>query len=134
MLRELEPLGPDTDRQPVAGVDMARAWIALVDGRLTEARERATAAAAHALGAEQHAALVLATRAALWQDDRAGVAGGLAALTATGQHGRAVAAAERRPFGRAPRPSMAATVPQRCTRKRSVRGVTCACRSTLPCA
>ena len=94
VLSDLEPLGPDTDPQIVAGVDMARAWIALVDGRLADARERAVAAATHALGAEQHAAVVLATRAALWQEERAGVAEGLAALAAADQHGRAVAAAE----------------------------------------
>ena len=73
LLDALEPLDPDTDPQLVAAIDQARAWIAFVDGRFEDARREAESAGAGSLGAERHAALVLAARAGLWLGDLAQV-------------------------------------------------------------
>jgi class 3 adenylate cyclase/tetratricopeptide (TPR) repeat protein len=94
VLDALEPLDPDTEPQIEAGIDQARAWIALVDGRLEDARRLAEAAGARSLGADRHAALVLATRAGLWQGNQPYVASWIARLGQMGMHGRAVMAAE----------------------------------------
>jgi hypothetical protein len=95
VLDALEPLDPDTDPQILAAIDMARAWIAFVDGRLDESRRLAEAAATRALGAEQHAGYVLAGRAGLWLGDAEAVSSALASIGTLNQRGRAVEAAER---------------------------------------
>ena len=94
VLDTLEPLDPGTEPQILAAVDMARARIAFVDGRLEEARRLAESAGARSLGADRHAALVLATRAGLWLGDRAYVLAWIDQLGQLGMHGRAVLAAE----------------------------------------
>ena len=94
VLDALEPVDPDTDPQILSGIDLARAWIAFVDGRLDEARRLAGAAAARSLGAERLGALVLAGRAALWVGDRADVAAQIVALGALRAKGRAVETAQ----------------------------------------
>jgi class 3 adenylate cyclase len=93
-LDALAPLDPDTDPQILGAIDQARAWIAFVDGRLEEARRLARSAAARLVGADRHAALVLAARAALWMGDGTGLVSSIAELAQTGMHGRAVAASE----------------------------------------
>jgi hypothetical protein len=93
-LDALEPFDAETDPQILAGVDQARAWIAFVDGRMDDARRLAAAAAAQSIGAEQHAALVLATHADLWLGDGAAAAAGITRLEEMGRHGRAVEASE----------------------------------------
>jgi len=95
LLDVLEPVDPDTEPQLLAAIDKARAWIAFVDGRLEDARRLAKAAAARSLGAERHAALVLAIRAGLWLGDRASVSSSIAGLGEMRIRGRAVAAAEQ---------------------------------------
>jgi class 3 adenylate cyclase len=94
LLDALEPVDPDTDPQILSAIDLARAWIAFVDGHFVDARGLAQAAGDRSLGAERHAALALATRSALWAGDRATVATSLEGLAETKMHGRAVAAAE----------------------------------------
>jgi class 3 adenylate cyclase/tetratricopeptide (TPR) repeat protein len=94
LLDALEPVDPDTEPQLLAAIDKARAWIAFVDGRLEDARRLAEAAAARSLGAERHAALVLAIRAGLWLGDTASVSSSIAGLGEMRIRGRAVAAAE----------------------------------------
>ena len=94
LLDGLEPLDPDTDPQIRAGIDQARAWIAFVDGRLEDARRLAEAAGTMSLGAERHAALVLATRSGLWLGDGAYAALLIARLGQMSMHGRAAEAAE----------------------------------------
>ncbi len=94
LLDALEPLDPDTDAQIAAGLDQARAWLAFVDGRLDDARVLAERAAAPSLGAEQHAALALATRASLWLGQAGAAEAGLARLEGLRVHGRAAAATE----------------------------------------
>jgi hypothetical protein len=94
LLDGLEPLDPDTDPQIRAGIDQARAWIAFVDGRLEDARRLAEAAGTWSLGAERHAAIVLATRAGLWLGDGAYAASWIARLGQMSMHGRAAEAAE----------------------------------------
>ena len=94
LLDALEPIEPETDRQILGAIDHARAWIALLDNRLDEASRLAEVAADRSLGAEQHAALVLATRAALWQGDTDAVASRLVRLEQLHLRGRAVAAGE----------------------------------------
>jgi hypothetical protein len=94
-LAAIEPLESGMDPQIAAAIDMARAWIAFVEGRLDDARRIADAAAAAALGAEQHADFVLAARASLWLGDGPGLAARIASLEKLNQRGRAVAAAER---------------------------------------
>ncbi|HEX7473942.1 MAG TPA: hypothetical protein VF323_12735, partial [Candidatus Limnocylindrales bacterium] len=94
VLEALEPVEPDTDPQILSGMDLARAWIAFLDGRLDDARRLAGGAGARSLGAERLGALVLAARAALWLEDRFDVAAQIAALAALDAKGRAVEAAE----------------------------------------
>ena len=94
VLEALEPIEPDTDPQILSGIDLARAWIAFVDGRLEDARRLAGAAAARSLGAERLGALVLAARAALWLGDRTDVTAQIAALDGLGAKGRAVETAQ----------------------------------------
>ena len=94
LLDALEPLDPDTDPQILAAIEQARAWLAFVDGRLDEAGLLAESAGGRSLGAERHAALVLATRAGLWLADRARVETLIGRLDEMHMHGRAVAAAE----------------------------------------
>ena len=94
VLDGLEPLDPDMDVQIGAAIDEARAWIAFTGGHWEQARELAEAAAGRSLGAERHAALVLATRAGLWQNDQARVASSILRLEQMAMHGRAVEAAE----------------------------------------
>ncbi len=94
LLDALEPLDPDTDPQVLAAIDQARAWLAFVDGRFDEAGRLAESAGGRSLGAERHAALVLAARAALWLGDGARVEALTARLDEMQMHGRAVAAAE----------------------------------------
>jgi class 3 adenylate cyclase/predicted ATPase len=94
VLAALDPLDPGTDPQLLAAIDKSRAWIALVDGRLEDARRLAEAAGDRSLGAERHAALVLAAHAALWLGELAQVASVIERLRSMGMHGRAVAAAE----------------------------------------
>jgi tetratricopeptide (TPR) repeat protein len=93
-LDALEPFDAETDRQILAGVDQARAWIAFVDGRMDDARRLAAAAAVESIGAEQHAALVLATHADLWLGDTDAAAARIDRLREMGRHGRAVDASE----------------------------------------
>ncbi|HYN47977.1 MAG TPA: AAA family ATPase [Candidatus Nanopelagicales bacterium] len=94
LLDGLEPLDPETDPQILAGIDQARAWIALVDGRREDAERLAESAGARSLGAERHAALVLATRAALWLGDQLRVEAWIDRMGQMNMHGRAVLAAE----------------------------------------
>jgi class 3 adenylate cyclase/tetratricopeptide (TPR) repeat protein len=94
LLDELEPLDLDTDPQILAGIDQARAWIAFVDGGLDAAWALANSAADRLLGAEQHASVVLATRAALWLGDRDRVALSISRLEQLSTHGRAASAAQ----------------------------------------
>jgi class 3 adenylate cyclase/tetratricopeptide (TPR) repeat protein len=93
LLDALEPHELDADPQILAGIDEARAWIAFVEGRLEDAWGFANAAADRLLGAEQNAAAVLATRAALWLGDQDRVASAIARLEGLGMHGRAASAA-----------------------------------------
>jgi class 3 adenylate cyclase/tetratricopeptide (TPR) repeat protein len=92
-LKAVEPLDPATDRQIQAATEMARAWIAFVDGRLDDARRMADAASEGSFGAEQHAAFVLAARASLWLEDGPGLAARIAGIEKLRQRGRAVDAA-----------------------------------------
>ncbi len=94
LLDALEPLDPDTDPQILAAIGQARAWLAFVDGRFDEAGRLAESAGDRSLGAERHAALVLAARAALWLGDRARVEALTVRLDEMQMHGRAVSAAE----------------------------------------
>ncbi len=94
ILDALEPLDPDEEPQLLAAIDKARAWIAFVEGRFGDARRLAESAGARSLGAELHAAFVLATRAGLWLSDGASVASWIARLGSVSMHGRAVMAAE----------------------------------------
>jgi class 3 adenylate cyclase/tetratricopeptide (TPR) repeat protein len=94
VLDALEPLDPDTEPQILAAIDKGRAWIAFVDGRLEDAQRLAESAGARSLGAERHAALVIATRAGLWLGDQAYMASWIARLGQMSMHGRAVVAAE----------------------------------------
>jgi hypothetical protein len=93
VLRDVEPLDIDTDRQVVAGMDMARAWMAFCASRFDDARRLALAAAEASLGADRHAALVLAGHGAIWQRDAKGVAGVLRELRDAPRSGRAIRAA-----------------------------------------
>ena len=95
LLDALEPVDADTDPQILSAIDLARAWIAFVDGRFVDAASLARAAGDRSLGAERHAALALATRSAVWSGDRAAAATSIARLADTEMHGRAVEAAER---------------------------------------
>ena len=61
---------------------------------MDDARRLAAAAAAQSIGAEQHAALVLATHADLWLGDGAAAADRIRSLGEMGRHGRAVDASE----------------------------------------
>jgi hypothetical protein len=61
---------------------------------MDDARRLAAAAAAQSIGAEQHAALVLATHADLWLGDGAAAAHRIERLGEMGRHGRAVDASE----------------------------------------
>ncbi len=92
-LEALQPLDPDTEPPVMAALDMARAWIAFLDGELAEAQRLAEAAGTRSLGAERHAALVLAARAALWRGARAEAAAAIKRLGRLKMHGRAVLAA-----------------------------------------
>jgi tetratricopeptide (TPR) repeat protein len=94
LLEALEPIEPDTDPQLLSEIDLARAWIAFVDGRLDDAQRLAKAAGARSLGAERLGALVLAGRAALWLGDRADVAAQIVALDGLHAKGRAVETAQ----------------------------------------
>ena len=93
-LDALEPLDLSTEPQVLGLIDKARAWIALVDGRLDDARRLAESAAARSLGADRHAALVLATRAGLWLGDEGYVRASIERLGQVGAHGHAVRAGE----------------------------------------
>jgi class 3 adenylate cyclase len=93
VLAALEPLDPDTDPQILAAIDQARAWIAFVDGRSEDARQAAESAGGRSLGAERHAAIVLAARAGLWLGDEAGVRALSDDLDRMRMSGRAVGAA-----------------------------------------
>ena len=88
----LEPLPDDLDSQIVAGLDLARAWVAFVAGEVTEARGLARRAAAGSLGAERSAAHALAARASLWAGDAAAAAAEIAAVESIEIRGRAVEA------------------------------------------
>jgi hypothetical protein len=94
VLDALEPLDPDTAPQVLGVTDKARAWIAFVDGRLGDASRLAESAAGRSLGADRHAALVLAARARLWLGDQAYVLAMFDRLGQVGVNGRAVRAAE----------------------------------------
>ncbi|MGZ6213943.1 MAG: ATP-binding protein [Candidatus Limnocylindria bacterium] len=94
VLDALEPLDPNTEPQVLGVLDRALAWIAFVDGRLEDASRLAESAGTRSLGADRHAALVLATRARLWLGDRAYVLAMLDRLGQVGMHGRAVRASE----------------------------------------
>jgi hypothetical protein len=94
LLDGLEPLDPAPDPHNRAGIEQARAWIAFVDGRLEDARRLAEAAGSMSLGAERHAAIMLAARAGLWLGDGAYAASWIALLGQKSMHGRAAEAAE----------------------------------------
>jgi class 3 adenylate cyclase/tetratricopeptide (TPR) repeat protein len=94
-LTSLEPFPPDTDPQVTAQAALARAWIALLARRFPAARRLADEAAAALLGFNRNAALVLATRAALWADDADAAGERLDALKAGQPIGRAMQAAIR---------------------------------------
>jgi class 3 adenylate cyclase/tetratricopeptide (TPR) repeat protein len=81
------------DPQVVAVVDLARAWMALLEGRLSEAIELADRAAGAMLGSDRQTALVLAARAAIWTGDADLAMARLDQLVADGTHGRAAEAA-----------------------------------------
>jgi class 3 adenylate cyclase/tetratricopeptide (TPR) repeat protein len=90
VLEAPEPLDPETDPQILAAIDLAAAWIAFLDGRLEDARRLAEVAGARSLGAEQHAAFALATRASLWLRDPDRAEAQLAAIGQLRTRGRAV--------------------------------------------
>ena len=92
-IEALEPIDPATDAQDLAAIDHARAWHAFLAGNLSAATELATHAASGSLGAERLRALVLVTRARLWDRDVAGVRERLAAIDGVASNGRAAAAA-----------------------------------------
>ena len=89
----IEPLPPETDAQVAAGIQIARAWISLVGGRLDEARDLAAAAARESLGADRFHALVVGARASVWAGDRKAAAAALSEAEETQLTGRAKEAA-----------------------------------------
>jgi class 3 adenylate cyclase/predicted ATPase len=88
-LRGLEPIDPATDRQLVAAIDYARAWIAFAAGRFDEARSLARAAAGRALATERFHARAIAARASLWLGDGKALGAELAQLNDVAISGRA---------------------------------------------
>jgi class 3 adenylate cyclase/tetratricopeptide (TPR) repeat protein len=83
----------DADPQVVAVVDLARAWIALLDGRLGEAIEVADRVVRASIGSDRHTVLVLAARAAIWAGQADLAMARLDMLVADGTRGRAAEAA-----------------------------------------
>ena len=95
--RALDALGPpDVDSEPelLGMVDHARAWVAFVQGRLEDAQRLATAAGELVRGADQHRALALAARAALWRGDAEAASSAIERLAALRFDGRTVDATE----------------------------------------
>ena len=88
-LRDGEPPVEGLDDQVSAGIDLARAWVAILAGDLAGGRRDADAAAGSLLGVERLHALALAARACLWAGDRDGSAERLAILDEMPIAGRA---------------------------------------------
>jgi class 3 adenylate cyclase len=86
-------LDAETDRQAQAGVDLARAWHALLAGDYENCLRLADAATEHSLGADQWAAMVIGARACLWSGDAAAARIHIERLEAASGPGRAAEAA-----------------------------------------
>jgi hypothetical protein len=83
-----------SDPQVPAILDLGRAWIALAQGRFSEAHRWAMKGASLATGYSV-TGFPLAARAALWGRDADGVRAALSGFEAIGVHGRAIEAARR---------------------------------------
>ena len=88
LIASLQPIDPAIDAQALASVDFARGWIAFIEAAFADAQARARAAAEVFQGADRAAALLLATRAALWQRNLASVLSGRGEIEQQANRGR----------------------------------------------